>query len=1651
MLFKASNCNKCISFINKSLIMKTALRFTIALTLLLIQFVLPEFAAAQCGTLSATAVVSDSRCAATGSITINASGGAIPELYQYKIAAGPVTTAFTSLNTFAGLPPGNYSIIVRDVTANCSITLSNNIVAGNYSAPGVLYGSTGITCMNGSDGTIFVTSQTGGRAPFSYELIAPSPANVGTVSATGTFTGLIAGLYTVRLTDSCGGIQTRNQRVNNYSWSILPSSNVTKPTCQNLTVNVFLTNSNGVNSPNSVYNGFQYGISRGPGDTTWFPSTPFNFNIGTFRNATIVVKDACGLTVQSFSWADTPPAVGATVATSNLACTTFTATVTGQTNMSPASTQYCLYDQANTVLVSPCQPSNVFNNVPYGTYTIRINEGCFDTTILRTVTAEPPVPSVAAGVTISNKDCATFSAAITGQTNITNPIYRLFDAANNVQIGPDQSSPVFNLLPYGSYCIRTINDPACYDITFIKCFTVTRPVPSAAATVEISGQACATFNAAVTGLTNIYNPVYSLYDATNTTQIGADQSGPSFSAIPYGSYCIHIKNDPACYDTTIVRCFTTTAFVPSVGVTVTVSGQICGGFNATITGQTNMTNPVYSLYDAANATQIGSDQSSPVFNLVPYGSYCLRIKNDAACYDTTIVRCFNVAAPVPSTGPTVAISNQTCGTFTATITGQVNINNPVYSIYDGTNSVQIGTDQASPVFNLLPYGSYCIRTVNDPACYDTTIVRCFTVTAPVESVDATVGISNIGCTSFTATITGQVNFTNPIYSLYDAANSTQIGIDQSSAVFNSVIYGDYCIRIKNDPACHDTTIVRCFSVTKPVPSVDATVAISNQACATFTATITNQRNITTAVYSLYDAANATQIGADQASPVFNLVPNGSYCIRIVNNAACYDTTIVRCFTVLRLVPSVAATVSLSNQTCGTFTASVTGQTNISNPTYQLFNSANDTQIGADQSTPAFNGLAYGDYCIRIINDAACYDTTIVKCFTAANTIPGVEVNLASAQGTCALIGGTDITVTTMFGTLPFSYSLYAPSGALVAVTSANATSTIFASMPGLPTGTHYKVVIEDACGKKDSADVFPVVYFINRAITKSTKCPSGVNPDGTGDVMIHIDENVGGDYATQIIKKDGAIFNMSPTTSADFGRNTSFLDLAPGTYIFDTYGFSAFNCHGHLYDTVIVPNYVYPNLTNSKGYICESGLQSISSSTVGGALPYQYQIFSSLPLSPNINTAYQSNPIFDINNGTTYALVRLRVLDACGNASINDVGFVPVATPIIETTNDCFFSQTVLSVDTVANATYTWYKRTYNPIDSVLLVTGGSYTIPFLTIADTGTYICVTKLNDGCITRVSYRTVTGNCKASVGNWVWAENGTGPDANNGKQDAGENGLDGVTVNLISELGTIVATTQTDASGFYLFTDVDPGNYRIEVIPPTGYAFCNQTNTSDADILDAEIGSDFDKTTGQTYLFNLGAGESEMDIDAGLVLLSTLPVKLESFTAAPDGEKVQLRWNVSEELNMLYYEIEHSTTASNFQDIIGGVLPTNKRSYNLTDEHPVSGFNYYRLKSTDKNGAVSYSEIRKVNFGKTGDISVYPNPVRDNVNITFTHAFINKPCAISIYDVNGKLLSVKRITATSQTEMLDVSAYSNGKYIVRITTDTEVISKTIQIVK
>ncbi len=116
--------------------------------------------------------------------------------------------------------------------------------------------------------------------------------------------------------------------------------------------------------------------------------------------------------------------------------------------------------------------------------------------------------------------------------------------------------------------------------------------------------------------------------------------------------------------------------------------------------------------------------------------------------------------------------------------------------------------------------------------------------------------------------------------------------------------------------------------------------------------------------------------------------------------------------------------------------------------------------------------------------------------------------------------------------------------------------------------------------------------------------------------------------------------------------------------------------------------------------------------------------------------------------------------------------------------------------------------------------------------------------------------------AQIGDFVFRDlNG------DGKQDAGENGVAGVTVKLYDSANNVIATITTDANGKYLFDNLIAGNYTVEFVKSTigsGFSFSPQgATTPDKD-------SDADITTGKTSTITLTEGQINKDIDAGVTM-------------------------------------------------------------------------------------------------------------------------------------------------------------------------------------
>jgi uncharacterized repeat protein (TIGR01451 family) len=121
-------------------------------------------------------------------------------------------------------------------------------------------------------------------------------------------------------------------------------------------------------------------------------------------------------------------------------------------------------------------------------------------------------------------------------------------------------------------------------------------------------------------------------------------------------------------------------------------------------------------------------------------------------------------------------------------------------------------------------------------------------------------------------------------------------------------------------------------------------------------------------------------------------------------------------------------------------------------------------------------------------------------------------------------------------------------------------------------------------------------------------------------------------------------------------------------------------------------------------------------------------------------------------------------------------------------------------------------------------------------------------------------------KAEIGNYVWLDQNE-----NGRQDAGEQGVNGVKAELYNEAGTKLSETLSGNDfngnpGYFLFPNLDAGKYSIVFRPSAAY----EGVTAAGQGADAEKDSDANPATGSTALITVADGEKKHEIDAGLVL-------------------------------------------------------------------------------------------------------------------------------------------------------------------------------------
>lgn len=440
-----------------------------------------------------------------GWVDIVAGGGTVP--YGYSVDG----VNFQTSSLFTNLVAGSYTITIRDDSA-CIFQVPVTITEPQNLGLSVIL-QRNVDCAGNATGALDL-SGTGGIQPYSYSLNGAAP------QSSGQFPGLVAGAYTVIVTDDSLCSDTSQIQV-------------TEPDTLTLAVDSILNVDCFGNSTGQVW--FQAGGGTLP--YLYTLSNGSNSSVSTFAslpagNYTITVDDdsSCTETV-SFTITE-PPVLMASIAYQiNVACN---GDSTGEVGI---VAQGGTFPYEYSLDGGPFVADSVVDSLAQGNYlvTVRDSQGCtFDVPILIT---EPPV----LGIEITDSlhvDCFGNSTGYVTVRGLSGtPPYRYsLDAVSF------QSSGTFQNLPAGTYLITVLDDSSCSEV---MSYEVTEPqllVAGVDTTINVDCQGNRSGSLLISAQGG--TPPYS-YSLNN----GSLRPSGLFENLLAGSYQIIVQDGNGCRDT----------------------------------------------------------------------------------------------------------------------------------------------------------------------------------------------------------------------------------------------------------------------------------------------------------------------------------------------------------------------------------------------------------------------------------------------------------------------------------------------------------------------------------------------------------------------------------------------------------------------------------------------------------------------------------------------------------------------------------------------------------------------------------------------------------------------------------------------------------------------------------------------------------------------------------------------------------------------------------------------------------------------------------------------------------------------------------------------------------------------------------------------
>jgi hypothetical protein len=365
--------------------------------------------------LSITTAITSITCTNNGSITIAATGGQLPYTYSKD------GVNYVSSNTFTISLAGTYALYAKD-SNGCVSTSPTTLVQPTPLV--ITAANTSVRCKANSDGTITLTV-TGGSGSYSYSINGG-----GATQSSNVFTGLVAGTYSITVTDSKDGCSTTT------------SVTITEPAIFNTTTviaNITCLNNGSITiaatGGQAPYTFSKDGVNY---DSTY---TFSNLVSGTYA---LYAKDSNGCVNTNTVTLVQPIPIAITTVHTNVRCEgNSDGSITLNTTGGSGTYTYSINGSAT-------QNNNVFTGLVAGTYSITATDSNSCTASITTTIIEPT--ALTATTTVANQ---TITATAIGGT----PPYE-YSIDNKIF----QVSHTFTTLVPGNYTVLVKDQNGCITV-----------------------------------------------------------------------------------------------------------------------------------------------------------------------------------------------------------------------------------------------------------------------------------------------------------------------------------------------------------------------------------------------------------------------------------------------------------------------------------------------------------------------------------------------------------------------------------------------------------------------------------------------------------------------------------------------------------------------------------------------------------------------------------------------------------------------------------------------------------------------------------------------------------------------------------------------------------------------------------------------------------------------------------------------------------------------------------------------------------------------------------------------------------------------------------------------------------------------------------